>query len=278
MISDPAVKKMVQEALEEDQGSGDVTTEATIPPEVTAFATVIAKEALTLAGIDVAQMAFTLVDPDLSFTAHCQDGARVPPGECVAEIAGRAASILKAERVALNFLQHLSGVATVTAAFVTRVADLPVRILDTRKTIPGFRMLEKYAVRMGGGSNHRMGLYDAVLIKDNHIAVAGGIGEAVRQVRKKSPGVTPIEVEVTTLAEVEEALDAGADVIMLDNMDYETMAAAVLRIGKGAEVEASGNVSLENVREVALTGVDRISVGALTHSARAMDISLKMKI
>lgn len=278
MLSDPAVRKRVQEALEEDLGSGDVTTEATIPPEVTASAMIIAKEALTLAGIDVAQTAFTLVDPALSFTAPYQDGAPVPAGQCIARIDGRAASILKAERVALNFLQHLSGVATMTAAFVSRVDGLPVRILDTRKTIPGFRILEKYAVRMGGGSNHRMGLYDAVLIKDNHIAVAGGIGEAVRQVRKKSPGIAPIEVEVTTLAEAEEALAARADVIMLDNMDYQTMAAAVVRIGKGAEVEASGNVSLENVREVALTGVDRISVGALTHSVRAVDISLKMKI
>ena len=278
MLTDPAVKKMVQEALKEDIGSGDVTTEATVPPEVTASAQVIAKEALTLAGIDVAQMAFSLVDPALGFTTHYQDGDAVPAAACIAQINGRAASILKAERVALNFLQHLAGVATITAAFVSRVADLPVTILDTRKTIPGLRMLEKYAVRMGRGSNHRMGLYDAVLIKDNHIAVAGGIGSAVRQVRQKSPGITPIEVEVTNLAEVEEALAAGADVIMLDNMDDETMAAAVDRIGKGAEVEASGNVSLENVREVALTGVGRISVGALTHSVRAMDISLKMNI
>lgn len=278
MLSDPALKKMVQAALEEDLGSGDVTTEATIPPDVTASAMLIAKEELILAGMAVAQTAFTLVDAALSFTAHIRDGDRVPPGGCVAGIAGRAASILRAERVALNFLQHLCGVATMTAAFVSRVVDLPVRILDTRKTIPGFRILEKYAVRMGGGSNHRMGLYDAVLIKENHIAVAGGIENAIRQVRKKSPGITPIEVEVTTLAEVEEALGAGADVIMLDNMDYGTMTAAVDRIGKRATVEASGNVSLENVREVALTGVDRISVGALTHSARAMDISLKMQV
>lgn len=278
MLSDPALKKMVQAALDEDIGSGDVTTEATIPPDVTASAMLIAKEELILAGMEVAQTAFTLVDAALRFTAHYEDGDRVPQGGCVAGIAGRAASILRAERVALNFLQHLCGVATMTAAFVSRVVDLPVRILDTRKTIPGFRILEKYAVRMGGGSNHRMGLYDAVLIKENHIAAAGGIEKAIRQVREKSPGITPIEVEVTTLAEVGEALGAGADVIMLDNMDYETMTTAVDRIGKRAAVEASGNVSLENVREVALTGVDRISVGALTHSARAMDISLKMQI
>jgi nicotinate-nucleotide pyrophosphorylase (carboxylating) len=278
MLEDPRVKKLLQDALHEDLGSGDVTTEATIPPGTTASAEMLAKEDMILAGVEIAQSVFSVVDTRLIFSRYFGDGKSVATGARIAAVHGEAASILKAERVALNFLQHLCGVATMTAAFVARVSDLPVRIFDTRKTIPGLRTLEKYAVRMGGGSNHRMGLYDAVLIKDNHIAVAGGISQAVRKVRERSAQIKTIEVEVTSIAEAREALSAGADVIMLDNMDYTAMRAAVDLIGKRVEVEASGNISLENVREVALTGVDRISIGALTHSVRAADISLTIKL
>ncbi len=275
---DPSVKRLIQQSIEEDLGSQDLTTDAILRDKLDSSAAILAKEDMVLAGVDVAGEVFLFVDPDLDYSPCFTDGERVKKGGRIAEIKGEAASILKAERVALNFLQHLSGVATITSAFVNRVSDLPVKIMDTRKTLPGFRMLEKYAVRMGGGENHRMGLYDAVLIKDNHIAVAGGIGSAVEQVRERHPGIAPIEVETTDLTEVQEALKVQADVIMLDNMDLITMTAAVELIRKRAKVEASGNISLENVREVALTGVDRISIGPLTHSVRAMDISLELKL
>ncbi len=275
---DLSVKRLIQQSIEEDLGPQDLTTDAIFRDKVDSSAAILAKEDLALAGVDVAREVFLFVDPHLNFKPCSADGERVKKGERIAGIQGEAASILKAERVALNFLQHLSGVATITSAFVNRVSDLPVKIMDTRKTLPGFRVLEKYAVRMGGGENHRMGLYDAVLIKDNHIAVAGGIGPAVEQIRESHPGISPIEVETTDLIEVQDALKVQADVIMLDNMDLTTMRAAVELIRKRALVEASGNINLENIREVALTGVDRISIGALTHSVRAMDISLEMKL
>lgn len=277
MPTDAHVKKLIRESLEEDLGPQDLTTDAIVHQGMPASAGILAGENLVLAGIEVAREVFLYVDPRVSFTPRFSDGSAVRKGEIIAGIEGEAAAILKAERVALNFLQHLSGVATITSAFVKQVTDLPVRIMDTRKTLPGLRALEKEAVRMGGGTNHRMGLYDAVLIKDNHIAVAGGITAAVRRVRERFPGIKPIEVEVTDLKEVQEAMDVQADVIMLDNMDIPTMRAAVELIRKRAEVEASGNMRLENVRETALTGVDRISVGALTHSVRAVDISLEIK-
>lgn len=277
MLTDAQVKKLIRESVEEDLGPQDLTTEAIVHEGMPASAEILAREDLVLAGIDVAREVFLHVDPRVSFTPRFSDGSAVRKGEIIAGIEGEAAAILKAERVALNFLQHLSGVATITSAFLKQVTDLPVRIMDTRKTLPGLRALEKYAVRMGGGTNHRMGLYDAVLIKDNHIAVAGGITAAVRSVRERFPGINPIEVEVTDLKEVQEAIDVQADVIMLDNMDIPTMRAAVELIRKRAEVEASGNMRLENVRETALTGVDRISVGALTHSVRAVDISLEIR-
>ncbi len=266
----------IRAALAEDLGPGDLTTEAIIGPDVPGRAAVLAREALVLAGLTIAGETFAAVDGTLQFHEEFRDGACVPAGACIARIEGSAASILKAERVALNFLQHLSGVATQTAAFVARVSDLPVQILDTRKTLPGLRRLEKYAVRMGGGTNHRMGLHDAVLVKDNHIAVAGGIAAAVAKVRACVPGDIPIEVEVTSLGEVRQALEAGAELILLDNMDLDTMAQAVRLIDNRALSEASGNIGLENVRAVAQTGVDRISIGALTHSVRAVDLSLEM--
>jgi nicotinate-nucleotide pyrophosphorylase (carboxylating) len=275
MLPDETRQK-IRAALEEDLGLGDLTTEAIMAPAVRGRAALQAREYLVLAGLTVARETFAAVDGALQFVDDFHDGDRVPAGARIARIEGSAASILKAERVALNFLQHLSGVATLTAAFVERVSGLPVQILDTRKTIPGLRRLEKYAVRMGGGTNHRMGLHDAVLIKDNHVAVAGGIAPAVEKVRARIPTDAPIEVEVTSLAEVREALEAGADLIMLDNMDLDTMVQAVRFIDKRARTEASGNIRLENVRAVAQTGVDRISIGALTHSVRAVDISLEM--
>ena len=275
---DPDVIKLIKEALEEDLGSGDLTTDAILSKEIHGTAEMVAKEDLVLAGLEVAKAVFLHMDSELLFTPHYADSDSVRKGERIAVISGRAASILKAERVALNFLQHLSGVATATASFVKKIDGLPVKIMDTRKTLPGLRMLEKYAVRMGGGANHRTGLYDAVLIKDNHIAVAGGITAAVNRVLASVPKGTAIEVETTNLDEVKEALSAKADIIMLDNMDSKAMKSAVEWVQQKAEVEASGNVNLKNVREIALTGVDRISIGALTHSVRAVDISLKMEL
>ncbi|NOY53313.1 MAG: carboxylating nicotinate-nucleotide diphosphorylase [Deltaproteobacteria bacterium] len=273
-----AHEEIVRRAIAEDLGAGDITTDPIVPPGRSAAAEMIAKEDFVLAGINVAREVFRQIDPALRFEPLFDDGSFITPGSAVAVINGSAAPILRGERVALNFLQHLSGVATVTAAFVRRVEGLAVSILETRKTLPGLRALEKYAVRVGGGTNHRMGLYDAVLIKDNHIAVAGGISAAVESVRKAHPDLAPVEVEVTDLEEVREALDAGADIILLDNMDPGTLRAAVNMVRGRALTEASGNITLENVRAVAETGVDRISVGALTHSVRAVDISLKISL
>jgi nicotinate-nucleotide pyrophosphorylase (carboxylating) len=268
------IEEIVRRAVEEELGTGDVTTKAIVPSGTKATAEMIAKEDFVLAGMDVVRETFRCIDPALRLTVRAEDGERVEKGRAFVRIEGEAASILKGERTALNFLQHLSGVATLTASFVDRVAGLPVHIMDTRKTLPGLRLLEKYAVRTGGGTNHRTGLYDAVLIKDNHIAVAGGIAAAVQRVRKQWE--RPIEVEVTDLREVEEALSVHADILLLDNMDLATLRAAVEFVRHRAKTEASGNVSLENVRAVAETGVDRISIGALTHSVRAVDISLKI--
>ncbi len=269
-------EEIVRRALAEDLGPGDVTTDAIVPPDRTATAEMIAKEDFVLAGIEIAREVFRQVDPVLQVDFLFDDGSFITRGSSVAKITGAAASILKGERVALNFLQHLSGVATLTAAFVGRVQGHDVAILETRKTLPGLRELEKYAVRMGGGTNHRMGLYDAVLIKDNHIAVGGGIVAAIGKVREHQPDLRPIEVEVTDLKEVQEALSAEADILLLDNMDLDTLRAAVEMVRGRALTEASGNMTLKNVRTVAETGVNRISVGALTHSVRAVDISLKI--
>ena len=270
------VEKLIETALREDIGDGDITTSSIIRTPLKATAHLIAKERLILAGIDVFHQVYKKLDSDLELVKHFEDGDEVNQGSLIGEISGEVAVILKGERVALNFLQRLSGIATFTHKFAGKVKSCPVKILDTRKTTPGWRALEKYAVKMGGGENHRLGLFDAVLIKDNHISAAGGIGEAVRRVKERVPGGFKIEIETGNLQEVKEALDSGADTIMLDNMSVDMMKEAVSIINKKVLVEASGNISLENIEKIAGTGVDFISIGALTHSAQAADISLKV--
>jgi len=267
---------LIRNALAEDVGAGDVTTGAALLGDETGLARATAKAELIVAGIEVFGEVFRTLDPVLSFTPRKRDGEKAGKGDLLAEIEGSLASILTAERVALNLLQRMCGIATLTRRYVDEIAGTEAKILDTRKTAPGLRILDKYAVRAGGGCNHRFALYDGVLIKDNHIAAAGGIGPAVRRVRERVPHTFRIEVEVKNMAELEEALIAGADSVLLDNMGLPEMAAAVTRVGRKIPVEASGNMTLERVREVASTGVDLISVGALTHSAAAADISLNV--
>ncbi len=266
---------LVRAALAEDIGSGDITTTLCVPAEARATATVLAKSPGVIAGLEVAALAFRLLDPDARWEALVADGFPVADTPMpLATVTGRAQALLTAERVALNFLQHLSGVATVTARYVAAVAGTGARIVDTRKTTPGLRMLEKYAVRVGGGHNHRLGLSDCVLIKDNHIQAAGGIANAVAGAKAQIPHTMKIEVETDTLAQVGEALEAGADIILLDNMALDTLRRAVAMIGGRAVAEASGGLSLDRVAAVAATGVQILSVGALTHSAPALDIGL----
>lgn len=276
-MPDNDLQQLIEQAISEDLGSGDGTTDATIPADSVSTAEFLAKQDLVLAGIDVAREVFRHLDPSVSFTPLSKDGDKIKAGTVCARVSGKTRALLAGERVALNLLQHLSGIATLTAKYVERVRGTRAQIMDTRKTLPGFRKLEKYAVRMGGGKNHRMGLYDMVLIKDNHIKAAGGITAAVERVRARIQSASPIEVETGTVDEVKEALSAKADIIMLDNMPPALMREAVALIGGRAIIEASGNVSLENVRDIARTGVDRISVGAITHSATAADISMKIK-
>jgi len=263
-------------ALREDIGDGDITTTSIIRSPVKAAARLIAQQRLVLAGLDIVQRVFEKLDPEVEVRKNHDDGEAVGQGEVVLEIEGAAAAMLAGERIALNFIQRLSGIATLTESFVARVRSYPVKICDTRKTTPGWRALEKYAVKMGGGTNHRIGLFDAVLIKDNHIKAAGSIAEAVRRVKGKLPAGFPIEVETRTLEEVREALSSGVNTIMLDNMSTPMMREAVALIDKRALIEASGNARLETVEGIAATGVDFISVGALTHSAPAADMSLKI--
>lgn len=265
----------IRRALQEDIGQGDITSFLIIPEEREAGARLIAKEDFILAGMPFVEEVFRVIDPAVRVTAHMPEGFAVKEGDIIAEIAGRARSLLAGERVSLNLLQRVSGIATLTHSFVERVKDLPVKITDTRKTVPGMRLMEKYGVRMGGGANHRFGLFDGILIKDNHIEVAGGVKEAVLRARK-GHHLLKIEVEVRNGDEVKEALEAGADIIMLDNMSLSAMEEAVRFVQGKALLEASGNVRLETVRSIAETGVDIISVGALTHSARAADISMKI--
>jgi nicotinate-nucleotide pyrophosphorylase (carboxylating) len=269
-ILDPILRR----ALEEDIGTGDVTTLATIEPGTQASAELVAKEDFVLAGINVAQRVFQLLSAETAFENLLADGQSVKRGDVLAWIKGDAAVLLQGERVALNLLQRMCGVATLTSAFVREVAGTRAVIVDTRKTTPGLRVLEKYAVRMGGGGNHRMALYDAVLIKENHVAAAGGITAAVRRARQNVPHTQKIEVEVRNQEEVTEALAAGADILLLDNMSLAELSAAVELVGDRAVTEASGGVNLETIREIAETGVRLISVGALTHSYRAVDISM----
>ena len=264
-------------ALQEDIGTGDITTECCVPENEQSRAVFRCKQAGVVCGLDVAKRVFALLDDKVVFTATVAEGTTVQVGDIVATISGPSRSILSGERVALNLMQHMSGVATQTARLVEQVRGTNAVIVDTRKTTPGMRVLEKYAVRMGGGTNHRFNLADGVLIKDNHIVAAGGITNAVNNARKIVPHTLKIEVETTNFAEIQEALDAGADIIMLDNMSCADMAEAVKRIAGRAKVEASGNMGSRDVREVAETGVDLISVGALTHSVEALDISLQFQ-
>lgn len=270
-----AAEPLIRLALREDIGSGDVTTEATIPSGARGRGEIIAKARGIVCGLPVAAAAFRAVDEEISLIPRVRDGEPVQPGDVVAEVEGPLRGILAAERTALNFLSRLSGIATLTARFVEAVAPYRAVILDTRKTTPGWRVLEKYAVRCGGGRNHRMGLYDMVLIKDNHVKACGSIAEAVRRVR--AAGVTvPIEVEVQSLAELKETLELGVDRVLLDNFSVEEIAEAVRITAGRVPLEASGGVTLENAAVIAATGVDYISVGALTHSAPALDLSLEL--
>ena len=275
------IKLIVAKALEEDLGQGDITTESLIPPNLQGKASILMKSRGVLAGIYVAELTFAQVDSSLRFERLVQDGMEVEPGDRVAMVTGKAASILKAERVALNFLQHLSGVATETAKYVSAVSGTEAKILDTRKTTPGLRLFEKYAVKIGGGQNHRQNLAEQVLIKDNHLealrAEGMTLGDVVRKARENTPLTISIEVEVETVNEAKEATAAGADIILLDNMSVAEMKRAV-KAAKGYSLtEASGGIALNNVRAVAKTGVDFISIGALTHSVTALDISLEIE-
>jgi nicotinate-nucleotide pyrophosphorylase (carboxylating) len=271
------IGKLIEDALFEDIGPGDITSEAVIPEEASATAEIIAKQDLVLAGALIAREVFRKIDPWVQFTPLAHEGGRVQSGSIIAQVQGRTRMLLAGERVALNLMQHLSGIATTTARFVEALKGSRAEILDTRKTLPGLRALEKYAVRMGGGRNHRFGLYDGILIKDNHIKAAGGIIKAMAGIRKKVHPLLKIEVEVKTLDEVREAMAAGATMILLDNMPPALMKQAVGIVGERVLVEASGNVTLDNVKAIAETGVDFISSGSLTHSAPAADISMKIK-
>lgn len=266
---------IIAAALREDMPEGDITSESIVPPGAVSSAVILAKEDGVLAGLPVARRVFEMIDAELRFLEESEDGAAVHSGDVLARIDGQTISLLKGERTALNFLQRLSGIATATRRFVDAVAGMKAKILDTRKTTPGLRLLEKYAVRVGGGTNHRLGLSDMVLIKDNHIRYVGSITEAVRRARERIPEGMKIEVEVTNFDEAREALACGPDIVMLDNMPVEEMRAVVELYGGRIPLEASGKMRLDRVGEVAATGVDYISVGALTHSVRALDISLE---
>lgn len=277
---DMSLGNLVRMALKEDIGPRDVTSEILIPPNAQAQGEILVKEEGVLAGIEVSRLVFKTADSSLKVKVLRPDGSKVEKGERVMEITGSAVSMLKAERVALNFLQRLSGVATYTSRYVQAVKGLSVWIMDTRKTTPGLRRLEKDAVRMGGGVNHRLGLHDGVIIKDNHLRLCRSLGkslkDAVLQAKAEAPRGMEVEAEARNLDEVKEALDAGAGTIMLDNMSIEEMKTAVELTAGRARLEASGGVSLENVRAIAGTGVDMISVGAVTHSAPSLDISLEI--
>ena len=269
----PDIFEAIQRALREDIGAGDVTSNSIIPADAVMTGQIIAKQSGVIAGLDVAQAVFAALDPRVEFTALVEEGARVENRQVVSRLAGPAVSLLTGERTALNFLGRVSGIATLTRQFVDAVAGTRAVILDTRKTVPGLRMLDKLAVARGGGQNHRIGLYDMILIKDNHIDFAGSITAAVERARAAHTGLE-IEVEARTLAHVQEALELGVERILLDNMSLETMRQAVVLNAGRAKLEASGNVTLETVRAIAETGVDYISSGALTHSAKVFDVSL----
>jgi nicotinate-nucleotide pyrophosphorylase (carboxylating) len=273
---DPALcRRLVREALMEDVGPGDVTTAAVVPPSARVSAVILTRAACVVAGLDLAVEVFAQVDPSIDMRLLQKDGDTCADGARIAEVMGPAARILTGERTALNFLQHLSGIATRTRAFVD-AAQGAYAILDTRKTVPTMRTLAKYAVRCGGGMNHRTGLFDGVLIKDNHIRLAGGVAEAVRRLRE-SGSALPIEVEVETAAELEAALAAGVDVIMLDNMDDDAVRRSIALVAGRAKVELSGGMTIERVRRLSDCGADYVSIGAITHSAPAIDMSLEVE-
>ncbi|MGH6849225.1 MAG: carboxylating nicotinate-nucleotide diphosphorylase [Methylocella sp.] len=269
------VEPLVRGALLEDLGrAGDLTTDAVVPAGLAARAALVAREPGVAAGLDLAKLAFELIDPNIAVQVECEDGAIVTPGGVIARVSGPARGILTAERTALNFLGRLSGIASATASVVAAVLGTKAKIVCTRKTTPGLRAVEKYAVRAGGGANHRFGLDDAILIKDNHIAIAGGIARALRRARAAAGHLVKIEVEIDNLDQIKEALGEGADVMLLDNMSLDWLAKAVATIDGHAITEASGRITLESAPAIAATGVDLISIGWLTHSAPVLDIGL----
>jgi nicotinate-nucleotide pyrophosphorylase (carboxylating) len=273
---DPAMyREIVRRALAEDLGWGDITTEATVPTDLRARGIILVKSPCVIAGLDVAAETFVQLDPGCTFERKRKDGDRCAPGDVVAELRGQAASMLTAERTALNFLQRLSGIATVTRTFVD-AANGAITILDTRKTTPTLRALEKYAVRAGAGTNHRAGLDDGVLIKDNHVRLAGGVREAVKRMKDADPEM-PIEVEAQSLDQIDEALAAGVDIILFDNLPLDTIREGVRRVNGRAQIELSGGVTLDRIPELAKTGATYVSVGALTHSAAAADLSFELE-
>ncbi len=270
------IDKIIDSALEEDLGPGDITTEAIVDLSMKGEARLIAKEEIILAGIEVFSRVFSRLDPEIVVETKYRDGEAVSNGEDIGIVKGSMRGILSGERTALNFLQRLSGIATLTRKYVERTDSSKVRVIDTRKTTPGLRILEKYAVRRGGGFNHRFGLFDGILIKDNHIAVAGSITKALARIKGRVPHTLRIEVEVEDIKGVEEAIGAGADAILLDNMSLKETREAVSIAGGRVLLEASGGITLESIEEVSKTGIDLISVGAITHSARSVDISLEV--
>ncbi len=272
----PQIERLIRDSLDEDIGAGDLATMATIAADARGKGLFRAKKDGVVAGLVLLDRIFYFIDHRIEVRLLVQDGAAVKSGIVVAEAIGPVRALLLGERTALNFLQQLSGTATLTRKLVDAVKDFPCKVLDTRKTTPGLRTLQKYAVRMGGGTNHRIGLYDAALVKDNHIEATGSIADAVKAVRKHAPFMAKVEVEAGNLKQVQEAIDAGADVIMLDNMNYAQMAEAVKLVDKRAGVEASGGITLDTIRKVAETGVDFISSGALTHSAPVVDFNMKI--
>ena len=278
MLNFRSVDLLIELALTEDLGIGDITTESTILEGQTAIGKIVVESDGVIAGLPIAERVFKQVDPSLQFRASVTDGQSVKGVTSIATVAGRVGAILTAERVALNFLQRLSGTATLTSQFVAAVAEYNVKILDTRKTTAGWRAIQKYAVRLGGGHNHRFGLYDGVLIKDNHILASGGVCQAIQRARSAVPHTAKIEVEVETLNQVNQAIEAKADILLLDNMPVDLMKDAVAKIAGKAITEASGGITLDQVETIATTGVDLISIVALTHSAMPLDISLDLAI
>ena len=275
------INKLIDLGIEEDINTGDITTESIIPASTNAVATMTAKQDGVISGLDIVKMVYDRFQNDVVFTPYFKDGDAVKKGDVILKIEATYPTLLRGERLSLNIFQRMCGIATETAKYVKELKDTQTELLDTRKTAPGLRVLDKMAVKHGGGTNHRMGLYDMAMIKDNHIKMAGGIANAVEQVRSRIAEGIKIEVETTTIDEVHQAIEAGADIIMLDNMDTQTMTKAVAIIksaDKGIKTEASGNMNIPRLKEVAATGVDYISVGALTHTVKAMDISMNIKV